>query len=289
MEQSQSVDSETYTIATLGFEQAERRVLRQVLFISENRTPDFKPYEKSPGKYPHIVIVNGDRDHAVRQWRKFRQSLAGKATVSEVILSREPHDSAPRYAVLRPFHSTRLFALLERAVTEEHGFAAPLGIDLDESLIYMPGDDAPWHAGDDAANSDESRDPSSAPVADVRALVVDDSLPVRVQLKFALERLASHVDFAETGEEALELIDRATYDVILLDVILPGKDGYEICREIKKHPLQQSTPVLMLTGNSSPVDRVKGKLAGCDTYLIKPIGQVVFEQVIRQYVGSAAT
>ena len=277
--------AQVYTIATIGFDEAERRVLCKVLFMSESRTPEFKPYKKAADQYPHLVIVNGDKDSTLKQWQKYRKSLEGKAHVSEIFLSRVPPDGSPKYSLNRPFHATRLFALLERAVTEEHGFEPPLGIDPDEDLVYMPGDEVPANAG--AANEDSSAG-ARKPAEEVRALVVDDSLPVRIQLKSALKPIATHVDFAETGEEALELIDTMTYDVILLDVILPGKDGYEICREIKKHPLQKSTPVLMLTGNTSPADRVKGKLAGCDTYLIKPIGQAVFEQVVNEYLGAAA-
>lgn len=280
--------SNIYTIATIGFDEAERRVLRKVLFISESRTPDFKPYQRSSGTYPNLVIINGDKESAVKQAKSYRQSLSGRATVSEIVLGRGANADTAKYSLDRPFHATRLFALLERAVTEEHGFEPPLGIDPDESLIYMPGDDAPWKSSSTADSLAMPNDINQHINATVRALVVDDSLPVRIQMKSALHSIATEIDFAETGEEALELIDKVTYDLILLDVILPGKDGYEVCREIKKHPMQQTTPVLMLTGNTSPADRVKGKLAGCDTYLIKPIGQVMFEQVVGEYLGAAA-
>jgi two-component system cell cycle response regulator len=103
-------------------------------------------------------------------------------------------------------------------------------------------------------------------------------------MKTVLQKLAKHVDFAETGEEALKFINSKRYDVIFLDVILPGIDGYAVCRTIKRHPENQKAPVIMLTGNSSPADRIKGKLAGCDTYLIKPVRQAVFEEVVREFL-----
>ncbi|MDZ7737435.1 MAG: response regulator [Gammaproteobacteria bacterium] len=115
------------------------------------------------------------------------------------------------------------------------------------------------------------------------ALVVDDSLPVRIQLDQALKAFAQKVDFAETGEEAFELINGNNYDLIFLDVILPGVDGYEICKVIKQGKAKD-TPVIMLTSNSSPADRIKGKLAGCDTYLIKPVGEAVFQEVVHNYL-----
>lgn len=127
---------------------------------------------------------------------------------------------------------------------------------------------------------------SSAPQS--RFLVVDDSLPVRIQMKEALKTYAKTIDFAHSGEEAMFLIDNCKYDVIFLDVILPGKDGYEVCRYIRSHALQRQTPVIMLTGNSSPADRVKGKLAGCDTYLIKPVRASVLSEIIGEFTKSSA-
>ena len=118
----------------------------------------------------------------------------------------------------------------------------------------------------------------------ISALVVDDSLPVRIQMKKALQSISKSVDFAETGEEAEKLITQKKYDIVFLDVILPGVDGYDICKTIKKNPLTKDTPVIMLTSNSSPADRMKGKMAGCDTYLIKPVRHDIFKEVIFEYL-----
>ncbi len=100
----------------------------------------------------------------------------------------------------------------------------------------------------------------------------------------ALKPFTSRVDLAETGEEALELINNNTYDIIFLDIVLPGVDGYEVCKTIKEGK-GKNTPVILLTGNSSPADRIKGNLSGCDTYLIKPVSQMVFQDlIIGQYL-----
>ena len=103
------------------------------------------------------------------------------------------------------------------------------------------------------------------------ALVVDDSLPVRVQMRAGLSSIVARVDFAETGERALQLIDTYAYAIIFLDITLPEEGAYEICGRIKKHPLQQGATVVMLTGNSSSADRVMGMLAGFDNCLLKPV------------------
>ncbi len=128
-----------------------------------------------------------------------------------------------------------------------------------------------------------SADKSEAQTETCKVLVVDDSLPVRIQMDQALKQFDADVDFAKTGEEAFDYINNNDYDVIFLDVVLPGVDGYEICKFIKEDKTKD-TPVIMLTGNSSPQDKIKGKLVGCDTYLIKPVGKVVFREVMNQYL-----
>ena len=122
--------------------------------------------------------------------------------------------------------------------------------------------------------------------SDIRVLVVDDSLPIRTQLKMALGDITENVDFAEDGEKAMALIEENQYNIIFLDVVLPDVDGYKICKTIKRDPAKRKTPVVMLTSNSSPADRVKGKAAGCDTYIIKPVKRVVFEEVVREFIGN---
>ncbi len=102
-----------------------------------------------------------------------------------------------------------------------------------------------------------------------RILVVDDSLVVREQLKKVLTKYGYEVTTAESGEEALAVFKPHYYDRVLLDVIMPNADGYEVCRKMKH--IDKRTPVIMLTSKSSPFDKIKGKMAGCKAYLTKPV------------------
>ena len=104
----------------------------------------------------------------------------------------------------------------------------------------------------------------------LKVLVVDDSLPIRHFLSLRLPQLCDSpmdIEFAETGEDAIELINQSHYDMVFLDIILPGIDGYQVCKQIKS--LRPSF-VVMLTSNKSPFDRIKGTMSGCDAYLTKP-------------------
>lgn len=105
----------------------------------------------------------------------------------------------------------------------------------------------------------------------ITALIVDDSVTVRNQLLAALQKAGVAADLASTGQQALMQLSEQTYDLIFLDVVMPGDDGYAVCKAIRKLPSSRYSQVMMLTSRSSPFDRARGALAGCDMYLIKPI------------------
>ena len=77
--------------------------------------------------------------------------------------------------------------------------------------------------------------------------------------------------------------------IIFLDVIMPGIDGYEACKRIKRDPETKHIPVVLLTGCSTRLDRVKGKMSGCDTYLVKPVSKDEFYQTLRKHLAEKAT
>ncbi len=102
----------------------------------------------------------------------------------------------------------------------------------------------------------------------MRLLLVEDEpkLASFVEQGFAQESFA--VDVARDGEEALERVRAATYDLVILDIVLPGKDGFAVCRELRGMNL--NIPVLMLSARGMVEDRVKGLDTGADDYLTKP-------------------
>jgi twitching motility two-component system response regulator PilG len=127
----------------------------------------------------------------------------------------------------------------------------------------------------------------NADVREIRMLVVDDSEPVRKQLEIQLNMLGMCADLAESAERAMELIEKRPYACIFLDVVMPGADGYSVCKAVKRDSRLKQTPVVMLTSKSSPFDRVKGKLAGCNAYLTKPVDRDAFGKVIKPYLSSS--
>ncbi|GGJ59747.1 two-component system response regulator ResD [Anoxybacillus voinovskiensis] len=101
----------------------------------------------------------------------------------------------------------------------------------------------------------------------VKILVVDDEERIRRLLKMYLEREEYVIDEAETGDIALKKALENEYDLILLDLMLPGKDGVEVCKEIRE---KKATPIIMLTAKGEEANRVQGFEAGTDDYIVKP-------------------
>ena len=102
----------------------------------------------------------------------------------------------------------------------------------------------------------------------MRVLIVEDDVKLAGLIQRALREQAALADVAHEGEDALWMADATLYDVIVLDVNLPGIDGFETCRRLRAS--QVPTPILMLTARASVTDRVNGLDTGADDYLVKP-------------------
>jgi two-component system, cell cycle response regulator len=113
--------------------------------------------------------------------------------------------------------------------------------------------------------------------APLRALVVDDSTTIRRLMDLTLTPLGIEVEFADRGEEALVQVKRNHYDIVFLDIMLPGIDGYRVCKQIKAEKNTRNIPVVMLTSRGTAFDKVRGLMAGTDVYLTKPLerGQLI--------------
>lgn len=100
-----------------------------------------------------------------------------------------------------------------------------------------------------------------------RVLVVDDEKLIVKGIRFSLEQDGMEVDAAYDGEEALKLIRENHYDMILLDVMLPKYDGFEVCQRVREF---SDVPVIMLTAKGDDMNKILGLEYGADDYIIKP-------------------
>jgi twitching motility two-component system response regulator PilG len=263
------------SVGVLGFDVTELRLIRNVLKISSCRPQG--GYEISVGDgaiNSEVLIVNADDANVLVNLSKVSEQQA--APVQLLVSSAEPTVPIRETYCLRPLSPLKLLKQLDQLVSEKQ-------MQEPAAQIFSGKVAAAASAHADNLNQQIDAAKSNGFAKNRRALVVDDSPTVRKQLELELEASHIHVDSAESGEAGLALLSKYYYDIIFLDVMLPGADGYQVCKRIKKHPELKQTPVVMLTSKSSPFDRVRGSLAGCDTYLTKPVDYQEFRQVLEKY------
>src|SRR5579875_1842599 len=103
-----------------------------------------------------------------------------------------------------------------------------------------------------------------------RVLVVEDEDDIRTLVRYNLEQESFRVDEARDGAEAYDLIRRRAPDAVVLDLMLPGMPGLELCQKLRADSATRALPILMLTAKGSEVDRILGMEMGADDYVVKP-------------------
>jgi two-component system alkaline phosphatase synthesis response regulator PhoP len=114
-----------------------------------------------------------------------------------------------------------------------------------------------------------------------RVLIVDDEPHIVLSLEFLLQRSGYETISAADGEAGLALVHRQRPDLVLLDVMMPKRNGYEVCQAIKSDPGVQGIPVIMLTAKGQEVEILKGRELGAAAYVTKPFGNAEILEVIR--------
>ena len=117
-----------------------------------------------------------------------------------------------------------------------------------------------------------------------KVLVIEDNEQNLYLVTFLLERYGMEIIPARTGPQGLALADHVRPDLILLDIQLPGMDGYEVARRLKQNPLLVDVPIVAVTSYAMEGDREKGLLAGCVGYIEKPINPETFLMEIRPFL-----
>lgn len=115
-------------------------------------------------------------------------------------------------------------------------------------------------------------------------LVVEDGLTDMEIISRYLQQAGFSVISAKSSEEAQEKLSSSKPDLIFLDVILPGKSGYEICRELKNNPTTSGIPVIFCSTKNTDVDKMWGTMLGADAYISKPIDKQELEGAIKQLI-----
>jgi DNA-binding response OmpR family regulator len=118
-----------------------------------------------------------------------------------------------------------------------------------------------------------------------RVLVVDDEPNIVMSLRFLMEREGFHVEVASTGQDAVAALAGPPADLVLLDVMMPGLDGFEVCQRIRAAPAWRAAKIVMLTAKGRDVERDRGMALGADAYVTKPFSTRDLVVKIKQMLG----
>ena len=118
-----------------------------------------------------------------------------------------------------------------------------------------------------------------------QVLIVDDEPNIVMSLEFLMRKNGYRVSIARNGTEALEAIDQTPFAVVLLDVMMPDVDGYQVCRHGRQRPDRQETKVIFLSAKSKEADIQKGYDVGADLYIPKPFSTRQLMEQVRTLVG----
>ena len=121
-----------------------------------------------------------------------------------------------------------------------------------------------------------------------RILIVDDSPTESFKISGVLKRHGHEVLAAESGEQALQVARDLKPDLILMDIVMPGLNGFQATRQLTRDPATSAIPVVMLTAKSQEADRIWGERQGARGYLVKPVDDSVLVATISQVLAEAS-
>lgn len=262
-----------FKVTLLGLTDSERRVVKSLCMLSSNRPRSYQVLQQPEDPSgADIWIVDGRNNAAMDAL----EAVRADRRIPAIIVDNQPSSSDYESCIGRPIVASRLLGALDMLVTQALDY-------FPELVIGDSGTNLATSTREQIAQALHKSLPSKR----YTALVVDDSATIRKQVEIALRIQDIEAVCVDSAEAAQKLLISHQFDLIFLDVVLPGgTDGYQICRAIKKSPDHRDTPVIMLTGKSSPFDRVRGSLAGCDTYLTKPVENQTFNAVLKKYLKS---
>jgi DNA-binding response OmpR family regulator len=118
-------------------------------------------------------------------------------------------------------------------------------------------------------------------------LIVDDEPSIVVPIQFLMEQQGYNVIIAKNGEDALDIILKYKPDLILLDIMLPGIDGYEICEIVRLNPDFRNVKIIFLTAKGREVEIAKGMALGADAYIVKPFSNTEVVAKVKELLEDA--
>jgi two-component system cell cycle response regulator len=274
--ENQQAESRRFVLELLGFTDAEKNLLASTFRLTSRRP--FRYAEAGGSERPDVYLANADNADAMQKLRERTPNVHAPA----VLIGRSI-TGWDWPLVHKPIHWMRLFDTLDQQMR----------VALLERVRRNAGGALGWD-GSTRRSCDRRSAPavSAASATQVQppleaVLVVDDSATVRAFMRAKLAPFRFQVDFAESGEVAIDMAQAKAYNCIFLDILMPGMDGFQVCKRIKSSSATRDCAVIMLSSKSSPFDKFRGSWAGCDAYLGKPVGERELLSTIVRFLPSA--
>ena len=118
-------------------------------------------------------------------------------------------------------------------------------------------------------------------------LIADDEPNIVISLEYLMQREGYEVLIARDGDEALAMITEHHPDLVLLDVMMPGRSGFDVLKAVRADQATAATPILMLTARGRDTDRAKGEALGADGYVVKPFSTRELAEQVREMLGKS--
>lgn len=271
--QENKATTQRFVLEMLGFSDTEKALLASTFRLTDRRAFCYAE-PASPAERGDVYLVNADNPTGLQQL----QDRTPNAYAPALLIGRAP-DASPWPVVEKPIRWMKLFEQLDQtmhAALTERGRRSGTDTNQWNGKIYRRAADRHLAM------------PELIPALPAESvLVVDDSATVRAFMRSRLAPFRFDIDYAENGEAAVSMAQAKRYTCIFLDIIMPGIDGYQVCKRIKSDAATRGSAVVMLSSKSSPFDKFRGSWAGCDAYLGKPVGEDELLATIARFLPSA--
>jgi two-component system cell cycle response regulator len=262
--------SSEFLLGILGLSRVERMTVTSVCSLTRSRPRGYSVLTAERSAEAHIMLVDADDGAARQSWEASPLRRKGKPAL---LISREFDALRTQpYMLPRANFAARLVKILDQITIHEFKFLP--------ELIVGDGATAMTNLPQPIAQTGSHRQVA-------RALVIDDSMVVLTKMRTLLGLHAIETDIAHDAEHGMELMRLGRYDIVFLDIELPGIDGYAACRKMKTMQAD-APPIVMLTSRDSTFDKIRGVMAGCSRYLTKPIAADSLGKVLEEFLPRRA-
>lgn len=284
----------TVRIAAMNLAPGEEDMIRSALQSAGTAGHETSRYillGNSSVKEAQIVIVNLKTKDLDRTNQLLQRVYGVKSTIFLVGDADVPQGGSYKYIISRKDLDQSLVPLLDTVTRDELdaeyrmqflNAAANTAVNTAANTANIAAN-TPANPPLQAVKSTAPETPVARGQALGRALIVDDSPSVRTQMNLYLSKRNFDCQLAQNSEEAIRAIKQSRFDIIFLDIVMPGADGYQACKAIKALDATRHVPVILLTSKNSPIDKIHGIMSGCDKYLTKPLRVSELEGLLRSY------